>query len=231
MISFYEIYGQSIALFDDPKITEAYDLNKISFAKMMYPFLNSSLSLFTNPSMIGRMLVDYEEPLGLTEVFDSDGKTNTFELSLNPTGNDMLEFKEDGKIVEAEYDANKNKVTFPNILEVGKTYSVECYNCGYFKTDLSVTGNKSIDADIKSKTISIIARLLVLSWGEKTKNFLLDIENLLTDTDFNIHPASSALKSKIEFVNQLNTGVYQLQNKLAHIIRFARIADWGRRYN
>lgn len=231
MISFYEIYKQAVALFDDPKITEAYDFNKIKFAKMMYPFLNSSLSLFTNPSIIGMMLVDYEEPLGLMEVFDADGLTNTFDLSLNPSENDMLEFKEDGKIVVGEYDANSKKVTFPNIIEVGKTYSVECYKCGYFKTDLCVTGNKITDADIKNKTIGILSRLLLLSWGEKTKNFLLDIENVLTDTDFNIHPASSALKSKIEFVSQLNSGIYQLQNKLAHIIRFAKSADWGRRYN
>ena len=231
MISFYEIYRQAITLFDDPKITEAYDYNKISFAKMMYPFLNSSLSLFTNPSMIGRMLADYKEPLGLTEVFEADGVSHIFTLSINPTEQDMLEFKADGKVVEAEYDANENKVIFSQILEAGKTYSVECYSCGYFTTDLAITGNKSIDLDIRNKTISIMSRLLVLTWGEKTKNFLLDIENLLTDTDFKIHPAGSALKAKMEFVNQLNNDIYQIQNKLAHIIRFASHADWGKRYN
>lgn len=231
MISFYEIYKQAISLFDDPEITEAYDKNIIKFAKMMYPFLNSSLSLFTNPSMIGRMLSDYIEPKGTMEIFDSDGKTSEFELSFVPEEDCLFECLADGKKVDFLYNKDLNTVIFSDIVEIGKEYSVECYSAGYFVTDLKITNNAIIDKDVRNKTIGILARLLVLSWGEKTKNFLLDIENILTDADFKLHPASNALNSKIKFVGQLNDGVYQLQNKLGHIIRFASSADWGRRYN
>ena len=231
MIFFNEIYKQAISLFDDPDITMAYDNNKIQFYKMMYPFLNSSLSLFTNPSMIGRMLSDYIEPKGTMEIFESDGKTNEFELSFTPEYNCLFDCLADGKKIDYIYDNKSNKVIFSEIIDTGKIYSIECYSIGYFNTSLNVTNNNSIDKDIKNKTISILARLLVLAWGEKTKNFLLDIENILTDTDFSLHPASNALNSKIAFVKQITEETYQLQNKLSHIIRFASNADWGRRYN
>lgn len=231
MISFNNIYEQAVSLFDDPEITEAYDNNKIKFAKLMYPFLNSSLSLFTNPSMIGRMLSDYIEPIGTMEIFDSDGETLEFELSFVPNEDCLFECLADGKRVDFSYDKNLNKIIFVDKIEKDKQYSVECYYFGGFNTDLKVTDNVSIDRDIKNKTISILARLLVFSWGEKTKNFLLDIENILTDTDFSLHPASNALNAKINFIQQITEETYQLQNKLGHIIRFASSADWGRRYN
>jgi hypothetical protein len=231
MINFNEVYKQAISLFDDPKIKKAYETNQIQFAKLMYPFLNSSLSLFTNPSMIGRMLSDYVEPKGTMEIFESDGETIEFELSFVPNDECLFECLADGKRVDFLYDKDSNKIIFSEKIDSGKEYSVECYSIGYFESGLSVTNNSKIDKDIRNKTIGILARLLVLSWGEHTKNFLLDIENILTDTDFSLHPASNALTAKIKFVEQITEETYQLQNKLGHIIRFASSADWGRRYN
>ena len=231
MISFSEIYKQAISLFDDPEITEAYDSNKMSFDKLMYPFLNASLSLFTNPSMIGRMLSDYIEPKGTMEIFDSDGQTLEFELSFVPEKDCLFECFADGIKVDFSYDKDLNKIVFFEQIEAGKEYSVECYFEGCFNTDLKVTNNAPIDKDIRNKTISILARLLVSAWGEKTKNYLLDIQNILTDTDFQLHPASNALNAKVNFVQRITEELYQLQNKLSHIIRFASSANWGRRYN
>lgn len=231
MINFDEIYTQAVSLFDDPEIKKAYEDNRIRFSKLMYPFLNSSLSLFTNPSMIGRMLSEYVEPKGTMEIFESDGKTLEFKLSFIPDSNCLIECLADGKRVDFSYDINLNKIVFFDLIESGKEYSVECYSVGYFITDLNVTNNKDIDKDIRNKTVSILARLLILSWGEHTKNFLLDIQNILMDTDFKLHPASNALNAKINFVNQLTDTMYQLQNKLSYIIRFASNANWGRRYN
>lgn len=231
MISFYEIYKQAVSLFEDPDIKIAYETNKISFAKLLYPFLNSSLSLFTNPSMIGRMLSDYVEPRGIMEIFDSDGVTTEFELSFVPDNDCFFECLADSKRVDFSYNKESNTIIFSENIDANKKYSVECYSMGFFNTDLNITNNLNIDRDIRNKTVGILARLLVLAWGEKTKNFLLDIENVLKDTDFNLHPASNALNSKINFVKQITEDTYQLQNKLGHIIRFASSADWGRRYN
>ena len=68
-ISFNEIYTKAIALFDDPKITKAYNTNQIQFKKLMYTFLQNAIALFTNPVSIGTSLVNYAPPFGKMEIF------------------------------------------------------------------------------------------------------------------------------------------------------------------
>jgi hypothetical protein len=67
----------------------------------------------------------------------------------------------------------------------------------------------------------IMCRLLVKAWGEEKRNFLLDIQNILNDTDFTLHPASRALESKNAWIKQLDREILQYQNKLAWNIRIS----------
>lgn len=231
MIEFKEIYAQAIALFDDPDIKKAYEENIIEFDKLMYPFLNASFSLFTQPLLIGEVLSDYLEPDGKMEIFDSDGINNSFKLSFIPKENSIFEFIEDGIIVDGIYDSEKNIVTFPNVLDKGKEYSFESYFVGCFNNDLNITGKKNLDATMRNQVISILARLLVRTWGENNRNFLLDIQNILRDGEFSLHPASAALNSKDKWIKHLEEEIYQLQNKLSHNLRFSSNANWVRRYN
>lgn len=231
MIEFQKIYEQAIALFDDPEITTAYETNIIEFDKFMYPFLNASFALFTQPFLIGEILSDYSEPEGKMEIFDSDGINNSFQLSFIPKEHSIFEFIEDGNVVEGIYDEDYNTITFPNIIGEGKKYSFESYFVGNFNSDLNITGKKNLDNTMKNQVISILARLLVRTWGENNRNFLLDIQNILRDGEFSLHPASAALSSKDKWIKHLEEEIYQLQNKLSHNIRFSSNANWVRRYN
>ena len=234
MIWFYDIYKQAVSLFDDPDITEAYDINKIRFAKLMYPYLEAAIPFFTNPSIVGRFLSDFEKPKGTTETFVSDGKTSTYTLSFVPEDIDhsLLEFIADGEKIDGSYDIENNTVTFDNLIDEGKVYSFEVYYGGKFTSEFKITSNPVLDAQIVIQVTGIMARLLVKAWGENTRNYLLDIQNILTDSDFNLHPNAPVLKAKVEWLNSIDQETNQLQNKLAHVIRFGKTSsNWGRRYN
>ena len=89
-----------------------------------------------------------------------------------------------------------------------------------------------LNAQIDVQVTGILARLLVKVWGENTRNYLLDIQNVLSDNDFKLHPSVPVLKAKVEWLNKIDEETNQMQNKLAHIIRFGRTSsNWGRRYN
>lgn len=228
MISFKNIYDKAINLFEDPKIKKAYLTNTIQFCKLMYPFLNTSYSLFKNPSFIGVELMKTKDPVGTMQIFDADGATKVFQLDFTPVENSIFEYKENGKIVEGEYNKNTNEVTFSNILEDGE-YSCEVYFPGCFLSDFNVSYKSDLSDGITKQVEDILARMLVRAWGERTRNFLLDIQNILTTTDFKLHPASSALKSKVEWMAQLEQEISRMQNKLAMTLRFARNSNWGKR--
>ena len=228
-IMFNEIYDKAIGLFDDPKLTIAYRTNKVLFYKLMYPFLNNSFALFTNPLQIANELSDYTEPSGTMEIFESDGKTKEFKLSFQPQENSVFQFLANGSIIEAEYNKETNVVTFSKEIEQGQEYSIEAYFCGCFNSDFNLTNKTVTNNAIKLQIADILARFIVIAWGEKTRNFLLDIQNILTDTDFQLHPQSQALKSKIAWLEQLQEEICRFQNKLGMAIRFSNNANWGRR--
>lgn len=228
-IMFNEIYDKAIGLFDDPKLTIAYRTNKVLFYKLMYPFLNNSFALFTNPLQVANELSDYTEPSGTMEIFESDGKTKEFKLSFQPQENSVFQFLANGSIIEAEYNKETNVVTFSKEIEQGQEYSIEAYFCGCFNSDFNLTNKTVTNNAIKLQIADILARFIVIAWGEKTRNFLLDIQNILTDTDFQLHPQSQALKSKIAWLEQLQEEICRFQNKLGMAIRFSNNANWGRR--
>ena len=228
MIDFNEIYTQAVVLFDDPDIKEAYDNNKIMFAKIMYPYLLSSYSNFQNPSIIGMQLSDMQEPDGKQELFKANGIDKKFISEIPYKDNSLYCYYENGKRVNGTYDYNENIVEFENILSDGD-YIFERYFPGCFNTNLNITNNTAWNKDIRSKTINILARLLLISWANSKKNFLLDIQNILTDSDFNLHSASAALNSKIIWIQDLLSEVLAIENRLGFIIRFSKSADWGKR--
>lgn len=224
-ISFNDIYKKAIGLFDDPDIKVAFDTNIIKFEKWMYVYMQNSISLFNNPSSVAFELTDYEEPIGTMETFEGDGVTTTFTLDsdFKLIEGSKYEFMADGKPVHAKLNKETRQVEFDMVLSEGKTYSVEQYFCGSFKTDFTgLSGDPKVLFNINAQVKDILARLLVKSWAEETRNFLLDIQNILTDTDFKLHPASAALRSKNEWVKQLDAEILQYQNKLAWVLKFAK---------
>lgn len=228
MILFENVYNKAINLFEDPKIKKAYLTNKIQFCKLMYPFLNSSYSLFNNPSFVGVELSNVKDPSGQMEIFDADGNNKKFTLSFTPIENSIFEYKQNGKVVEGIFNKDENSIEFPDVLEEGE-YSCEVYFPGCFLSDFNFAYRDDLIQGNVTKIEDVLARMLVRAWGERTRNFLLDIQNILTTTDFKLHPASNALKSKVEWMSQLEQEISRLQNKLAFNVRFARNSNWGKR--
>lgn len=217
-ISFKNIYTKAIGLFDDPKLTIAYNTNLMQFYKLMYTYLQNSISLFNNPLSAVRLLGAYKEPKGQMEVFVGDGIVKEFTLDENfeISENSIYQYIVGGKIVEATIDKNNRKIIFPQPIEKDVEVSVEQYYIGEFQSSFDSTVAKPEQQIIMIGQIQdILARLLVKSWGENTRNFLLDIQNILMDSDFKLHSASAALSSKNAWLDQLDQEILQYQNKLA----------------
>ena len=223
-ILFSDIYEKAIALFDDPKITVAYQTNIIQFDKLMYTYLQNAITMFHNPASIALKLASYNEPSGVMQVWVSDGVNSTLKLD------DAFEIKENSEYlfiegeltVEGILDKDSRTVTFPDVLPEGKEYAFEQYYVGEF-LDTFTNFNKKVpgsDTMVQNTIKDILARLLVRAWGEGERNLLLDIRNILQDTDFKLTPNNRILDSKNEWIDQLDSEIFQLQNRLAWMIRF-----------
>lgn len=223
-ILFSDIYTKAIALFDDPKITVAYTTNKIQFSKLMYTYLQNAIAMFTNPASIGMRLASYNEPKGMMEVFEADGENRIFKLDDNfeILDNSLYSFIENQTNVTGVLNKEERTVEFPDVLPKGQQYAFEQYYIGEFLDKFTglnkntVSGNALIMGEIKD----ILARLLVKAWAEEERNLLLDIRNIMQDSDFKLNGNDRVLKAKNSWVDQLDTEILQLQNKLAWNIRF-----------
>lgn len=223
-ILFSDIYEKAIALFDDPKITVAYQTNIIQFDKLMYTYLQNAITMFHNPASIALKLASYNEPSGVMQVWVSDGANSTLKLD------DAFEIKENSEYlfiegeltVEGILDKDSRTVTFPDVLPKGKEYAFEQYYVGEFLNTFTNFNKKVPGSDtmVQNTIKDILARLLVRAWGEGERNLLLDIRNILQDSDFKLTPNNRILDSKNEWIDQLDSEIFQLQNRLAWMIRF-----------
>lgn len=223
-ILFSEIYEKAIALFDDPKITIAYSTNAIQFNKLMYTYLQNAINMFDNPLGISVRLSSFAPPVGTAEVFEGDGTTSTFTLDPNfeITENSLYEYTANGEIVQGELNIEERTVTFPIVLQEGEEYSFQQYYPGEF-LDNFVDFNANTDKGnnmVVGRIKDILARLLVKAWAEEERNFLLDIRNLMQDSDFKIMSNDKILNAKNKWIEQLNNEILQYQNRLAWTIRF-----------
>lgn len=228
-ILFSDIYEKAIALFDDPKITIAYQTNIIQFNKIMYTYLQNAIAMFHNPASIALRLASYNQPSGVMQVWESDGINSTFSLddSFELLENSQYMFIEGELTVQGVLDKENRTVSFPDIMPEGKEYAFEQYYVGEF-LDAFTDFNKKVPNSnmmVQNTIKDILARLLVRAWGEEERNLLLDIRNILQDTDFKLTPNNRILDSKNAWIDQLDAEVFQLQNRLAWTIRFTGSAS------
>lgn len=232
MILFNEIYEKSVHLFGDPKITQAYKTNQIQFCKIMYNYLQNAVALFNNPLIVTSKLTAMNLPSGLMEKFTIENSTltedNKYSFNLDPEfellDNSLYNFIEGDLLISNGILDKENKIViFPDKLPQGQEYAFEQYFPGAFTTDfknfnVNTTG---INEVVKNIVKDILARLLVKCWAEEERNLVLDIRNLLQDSDFKLMSNSAITRSKNEWVNQLDTEIHNLQNRLSWSIRFA----------
>lgn len=223
-ILFSDVYRKAIALFDDPRITTAYETNPLQFNKIMYTYLQNAISMFNNPLSVSLRLSQYKEPKGIMQVFEGDGKNNKFKLDpeFEIQDNSIYNYIEGELLVQGSIDKEAHTVEFPDVLPEGKQYAVEQYYVGEFTDNFEGLTNKNVNGTglVVGYVKDILARLLVKAWGEEERNLLLDIRNLMQDSDFKIMSNDRILKAKNEWVDQLDSEIYNYQNRLAWQIRF-----------
>lgn len=235
-ISFQDIYTRAVALFDDPKITYAYETNKIRFNKTMWPFLQNAISAFAQPTMIAFWNADYTEPSGTMEIFIEETDTTTSELmttfeldaDFEIIEGSIYQYTADGESVIGYLNTTDRTVTFPETIEEGAEFSIEQYFPGCFNQD-SIDVLPVSQASVLRQVEGILAHRLVLTWAEGERNYLLDIRNLMADADFKKTAANAkSLTSKDAWVDRLHTEVYTMETQLGWMIRFAKSANWGK---
>lgn len=235
MIQFSDIYERTVNLIDDPDINRAYLTNTIEFQKIMYNFLINGLSYFTNPTKVSDALAQYDKPTGETEVGACETGKQTYKVDIDIPEDAEVVFYIDvpnkkGALVkqqaEATYNATDKTVTFITEVKDGEQYEIEWYKAGAFTADF-VNAGKAIGSSMTKRVEEILARTTVIAWAEKEQNFLLDIRNLLNDTDFKLHSPANSLKTKTEWVNSLQFEIYSLQNKLDWDLRNRSVSWYG----
>ena len=161
IIPFQDIYAKAIGLFDDPKITAAYNSNLMQFYKLMYVYLQNSISLFNNPLSVIELISDFEEPSGQMEIFNSDGYQTEFLLDseFQLKDNSIYLFIANGEKVQAVLDRENKTVTISAPLPEGQEFSIEQYSIGQFNCDFShLAPSKLVQMNIVSNVKDILAR-------------------------------------------------------------------------
>ena len=195
----------------------------------MYTYLQNAIAMFNNPLIISTKLSNHNLPEGVMETFEGNGETQDFEISFNIDEGKKYNYvfmEQDIAVLEGvtlskDEETGKYTVHFPDILPEGQLYSVEQYYCGEFTDNFfNITNGNVGQQAVINYTKDILARLLVKSWAEEERNLLLDIRGIMQDSDFKLLSSDRILKSKNEWVNQLDSEIYNYQNRLAWQIRF-----------
>ena len=212
MIVFSDIYDRFVNIVDDPQINKAYVTNPIKFQKLCYKFLINGLSYFTHPIKVASMMSLQQNPAGEAEAFAGDGGT-TYTITMTiPEG--ALVVCSIGQKPDPFAEINGTTVTFSEAVPVGKYCFVEWYVGGAFTADFGLAAGGMDKSTFTRRAVEIISKSMVVGWADKEQNFLLDIRNLLNDTDFKLHSPANSLKSKREWVESLRYDVYSAQNTL-----------------
>lgn len=208
--SFIEIYDRAIAEIDDPTITKTYNNSPTDFFKIMYTYLNNAIPSFNNPMSISSSLSKRQIPQNQIELFTGDGTNKVFSLSSTPLNNSFFEYMIQDNVVGATYNGVTNSVTFSYIPFQSANVSIEWYYVGEFTDNLT---------DIVKK---ILSKLLVLSWAEKEKNFLLDIRRLVNNTDFKLNDSAAATRSKGGWYEAMREESEKIMNQYAYSLMFPK---------
>ena len=216
MLLFSTIYDKAVHSFDDPEINRAYVQNKIRFQKLMYPYLVNGIDSFHSPSKLVMALGDIEPPKGDYETFEGNGG-DTYATTILPLDNSEFLFSIDNVIDEkAVYDAENKTVKFSREVLTGETAMVQWYFCGQFNTDFSSCATSNCSADyIADKILGILSNCCVLARSDLEKNTILEIKNILTDTDFKIYSPANSVRAKVDWNKHIRYEVDTLQSELS----------------
>lgn len=204
MIYFDDIFERAIKLFDDPDISRNYYYDPANYQSIMSGFLMIGRNKFTHPTAVTDKLSEIDGPEGKEEIIDGTG-TDTYVLESQPKPHSGFTFRINGEIVQGTYDAEASAVTFERAVNEGETCSVAWFYAGAFTADFSTCFRADFSMSvIMDKIINILAYAILSSWGDKEVGRVLEVRNILTDTDFKMYSPANSAKAKVEWRNQMN---------------------------
>ena len=217
MIYFYDIFEKSMSIFDDPDLSRKYYEDQAGFQSDMRDFLMVGKNKFTYPTAITDKLIVCDEAVGYMES-DSGNGTDTYTLEQTVANNGEkvgFTFAVEGKPIQAQYNAEDNSVTFERNIEATETWSVSWFYAGAFSADFSncLRSDFPIEA-IMDKVVTILAYALLSAWGDKEVGRVLEVRNILTDTDFKMYSPANSARAKVEWRNQMNRDMDTLVSEL-----------------
>lgn len=215
-LTFKSIYEKAINLFDDPIIQRAYVEDAVRFERLMYPHLENGVNQFSNPTKIAYLLIDQKLPTGQVETFVGNGSAE-YSVSEGFSPEEGAEFSfHIGNQYDIAAKYENGVVAFSKEIPEGTVCGVEWYSAGQFNTDFKEAASSTTSADVITyKVRDILARALVIAWATNEENYMLDIKNILQDSDFKLYSNANSIRAKVEWLNQLKFQLDSLTTKLA----------------
>ena len=225
MILFKDIYNRAIRLFDDPKVLQKYEEDRAGFNKLMFEYLIVAKDKPTLPSAINDELCNYKKPEAVEESSNGDG-SNTYVLESsipnNGVGVDFV-YKINGEEVEGEFIPSTGtqpaSVVFPREVGENETWVVEWFFAGVFTSDFKNCFRSDFNINkITDQLITILAYALLSTWADEEVGRVLEVRNILTDSDFKIYSPANSAKAKIDWRDKMNENVDTLTSTLNWMI-------------
>ncbi len=207
MIYFSDIFDRAFNLFSDPDIDQKYFYDRAGFQSDMLDFLIIGKNKFTSPVAITDKLNTYDAAEGYIEKDSGDGSdTYVLEQQVKNEGVGVgFTYRINDQIVPGSYDPETNSVKFARAVESDETWSVTWFYAGAFTADFSDCLRPDFNMDaIMDKIINILAYALLSAWGDKEVGRVLEVRNILTDTDFKMYSPANSARAKSEWRNQMN---------------------------
>ena len=217
MIYFYDIFERVFALFDDPDLSRKYYEDQAGYQSDMLDYLMVGKNKFTYPTAITDKLNEYSDPVGYVESDSGDG-TDTYTLE-NPVANNGdkvgFTFAINGKPVHGEYNSENNSIKFERNVKPEETWAVSWFYAGAFTADFSRCFRSDYPiAPIMEKIVTILAYATLSCWGDKEVGRVIEVRNILTDTDFKMYSPANSARAKVEWRNQMNRDMDTLVSEL-----------------
>ncbi len=218
MIYFYDIFETCIALFDDPDLSRKYYENQACFQAEMRDFLMVGRKKFNRPTAICNKLIEMDGPEGYSESDNGDGGSKyVLEKTVANSGEKVgFTFAINGEPVNATYDSEDNSVTFERDVSSEDTWAVSWFYAGAFTADFSNCFRSDFDMNaIMDEIKTILAYATVSAWGDKEVGRVIEVRNILTDTDFKMYSPANSARAKTEWRNQMNRDMDTLVTSLS----------------
>lgn len=220
MIYFYDIFERAFQIFDDPDLSRKYCFDQAGFQRDMLDYLIVGKNKFTSPTAITDKLLQFSKSQGMS-ISDSGDGSDTYILAdaaSYPVNNGEkvgFSYKIGNKPVRGSYDPNNHSVTFERAVTPDEQWTMSWFYAGAFTADFSGCYRSDYPMDaLMEKVINILAYALLSAWGDKEVGRVLEVRNILTDTDFTMYSPANSARAKMEWRDQMNKDMDTLVSEL-----------------